>query len=116
MDESRQIRNDLERSGCRRIAIAKDRYCGLCRTDFRVDSASDRFCAGHGCAAAGYSFPAAAQLANLAAGIEVSRVGADVISREDLSRAFCSRKEALEREPSVDMAGDRTANEHVLKP
>jgi D-beta-D-heptose 7-phosphate kinase/D-beta-D-heptose 1-phosphate adenosyltransferase len=66
-------------------------------------------------AAAGYSFPAAAQLANLAAGIEVSRLGADVISREDLLRAFCGRKEAVERESSVDVAKDRTADEHVLK-
>ena len=61
-------------------------------------------------------FPAAAQLANLAAGIEVSWLGADVISREDLSRAFSSRKEAAEPEPAVDMADDRTADEQVLKP
>src|SRR5713226_382075 len=115
MNESRQFVTTS-----RGVAVAGSRQQRIaivdCRTDFRVDSASDRFCVGRGCAAAGYSFPTAAQLATLAAGIEVSRLGAEVISREDLSCAFCGRKEALEREPSADMADDRTADEDVLKP
>ena len=37
---------------------------------------------------AGLSFASAARLANLAASLEVTRLGTDVISREDLSRAM----------------------------
>ena len=48
-------------------------------------------------AIAGLSFAAAAQLANLAAGIEVSRLGAEIITREDLSRALSPGPEGPER-------------------
>ncbi len=39
-------------------------------------------------AAAGLGFPAAAKIANLAAGIEVGRLGTEIISREDMARAL----------------------------
>jgi D-beta-D-heptose 7-phosphate kinase/D-beta-D-heptose 1-phosphate adenosyltransferase len=39
-------------------------------------------------AAAGMSFDAAAEIANLAAGIEVGRIGTEIISRDDLARAL----------------------------
>ena len=38
--------------------------------------------------AAGMGFPAAAEIANLAAGIEVGRLGTEIISRDDLARAM----------------------------
>ncbi len=38
--------------------------------------------------AAGMSFPSAAEIANLAAGIEVGRLGTEIISREDIARAL----------------------------
>lgn len=38
--------------------------------------------------AAGLGFPAAAKIANLAAGIEVGRLGTEIISREDMARAL----------------------------
>jgi D-beta-D-heptose 7-phosphate kinase / D-beta-D-heptose 1-phosphate adenosyltransferase len=46
---------------------------------------------------AGLSFASAATLANFAAGIEVSRIGAEIISREDLVRALSPRKDGYER-------------------
>lgn len=46
---------------------------------------------------AGLGYPSAARLANLAAGIEVTRLGADVISREDLARALAPSHDGYER-------------------
>jgi D-beta-D-heptose 7-phosphate kinase / D-beta-D-heptose 1-phosphate adenosyltransferase len=48
-------------------------------------------------AIAGLSFAAAARLANIAAGIEVSRLGTEIISREDLARALSPRAEGAQR-------------------
>ncbi len=48
-------------------------------------------------AVAGLSFAAAARLANLAAGIEVSRLGTEIISREDLARALSPGPESAQR-------------------
>jgi D-beta-D-heptose 7-phosphate kinase / D-beta-D-heptose 1-phosphate adenosyltransferase len=48
-------------------------------------------------AIAGIKLGTAAALANLAAGIEVSRLGAEVISREDLKRAILPRHAGFER-------------------
>ncbi len=45
----------------------------------------------------GLGFSSAARLANLAASLEVTRLGTDVISREDLSRAMTPQHRALER-------------------
>ena len=46
---------------------------------------------------AGLSFASAARLANLAAGIEVSRLGTEIISREDLARALSPGPESAQR-------------------
>ncbi len=46
---------------------------------------------------AGLSFASAARLANLAAGIEVSRLGTEIISREDLARALSPVPESAQR-------------------
>jgi D-beta-D-heptose 7-phosphate kinase/D-beta-D-heptose 1-phosphate adenosyltransferase len=46
---------------------------------------------------AGLSFASAARLANLAAGIEVSRLGTEIISREDLARALSPLPESAQR-------------------
>jgi D-beta-D-heptose 7-phosphate kinase/D-beta-D-heptose 1-phosphate adenosyltransferase len=48
-------------------------------------------------AAAGLSFAAAATLANLAAGIEVGRLGTEVITRQDLERALTPDDGGYER-------------------
>ncbi len=48
-------------------------------------------------AIAGLSMAAAARLANLAAGIEVSRLGTEIITRDDLARALSPRPEAAQR-------------------
>jgi D-beta-D-heptose 7-phosphate kinase/D-beta-D-heptose 1-phosphate adenosyltransferase len=48
-------------------------------------------------AIAGLSFASAARLANLAAGIEVSRLGTEIISREDLARALNPGPESVQR-------------------
>ena len=48
-------------------------------------------------AIAGLSFASAAGLANLAAGIEVSRLGTEIISREDLARALSPGPESAQR-------------------
>jgi D-beta-D-heptose 7-phosphate kinase / D-beta-D-heptose 1-phosphate adenosyltransferase len=48
-------------------------------------------------AAAGLSFPSAAAIANLAAGIEVGRIGAEIISREDFARALKPQHDGYER-------------------
>jgi len=47
--------------------------------------------------AAGLSFASAAAIANLAAGIEVGRVGAEIVSREDLALALKPAHDAYER-------------------
>ena len=46
---------------------------------------------------AGLSFSAAASLANIAAGIEVSRLGAEIISRDDLARALAPAHDGYAR-------------------
>lgn len=48
-------------------------------------------------AIAGLSFAAAARLANFAAGIEVSRLGTEIISRDDLARALSPAPESAQR-------------------
>ena len=48
-------------------------------------------------AIAGLSFASAAGLANLAAGIEVNRLGTEIISREDLARALSPGPESAQR-------------------
>jgi len=48
-------------------------------------------------AIAGLGFPSAARLANLAASIEVSRIGTEVISRDDLARALAPSRDGYER-------------------
>ncbi len=48
-------------------------------------------------AIAGLSFPSAAALANLAAGIEVGRIGAEIISAEDLAAALQPAHNGFER-------------------
>jgi D-beta-D-heptose 7-phosphate kinase/D-beta-D-heptose 1-phosphate adenosyltransferase len=54
-------------------------------------------------AIAGLGFASAAALANIAAGIEVGRLGTEIISREDLARALVPRHETIERKiVSVD--------------
>ncbi|HTQ26078.1 MAG TPA: PfkB family carbohydrate kinase [Candidatus Binataceae bacterium] len=63
-------------------------------------------------AIAGLSFAAAAQLANLAAGIEVSRLGAEIITREDLSRALSPGLDGPERK-IVSIAEVRPALERL---
>jgi D-beta-D-heptose 7-phosphate kinase/D-beta-D-heptose 1-phosphate adenosyltransferase len=63
-------------------------------------------------AIAGLSFAAAAQLANLAAGIEVSRLGVEIITREDLSRALSPGPEGPARK-IVSIAELRAALERL---
>ena len=46
---------------------------------------------------AGLSAAAAARLANIAAGIEVSRLGTEIITREDIARALSPRPESAQR-------------------
>ncbi len=54
-------------------------------------------------AVAGLSFASAAALANIAAGIEVGRLGTEIISRGDLARALVPRHDGIERKiVSVD--------------
>jgi D-beta-D-heptose 7-phosphate kinase/D-beta-D-heptose 1-phosphate adenosyltransferase len=48
-------------------------------------------------AIAGIGFPSAAGLANIAAGIEVGRLGTEIISRDDLARALAPRRDSIER-------------------
>jgi D-beta-D-heptose 7-phosphate kinase/D-beta-D-heptose 1-phosphate adenosyltransferase len=48
-------------------------------------------------AIAGLGYPSAARLANLAASIEVTRLGTEVISREDLARALAPSRDGYER-------------------
>ncbi|MGH7864454.1 MAG: PfkB family carbohydrate kinase [Candidatus Binataceae bacterium] len=48
-------------------------------------------------AIAGLGYPSAARLANLAASIEVSRIGTEVISRDDLARALTPSRDGYER-------------------
>jgi D-beta-D-heptose 7-phosphate kinase/D-beta-D-heptose 1-phosphate adenosyltransferase len=52
---------------------------------------------------AGLGFASAAALANIAAGIEVGRLGTEIISRDDLARALSPRHDGIERKiVSVD--------------
>ena len=52
---------------------------------------------------AGLGFASAAALANIAAGIEVGRLGTEIISRDDLARALAPRHDSIERKiVSVD--------------
>ncbi len=60
---------------------------------------------------AGLSFASAAHLANIAAGIEVSRLGTEIISREDLARALSPRPEGSQRK-IVSVEELRVALEH----
>jgi D-beta-D-heptose 7-phosphate kinase/D-beta-D-heptose 1-phosphate adenosyltransferase len=54
-------------------------------------------------AIAGLGFSSAGALANIAAGIEVGRLGTEIISREDLARALAPTHESIERKiVSVD--------------
>jgi D-beta-D-heptose 7-phosphate kinase / D-beta-D-heptose 1-phosphate adenosyltransferase len=54
-------------------------------------------------AIAGLGFASAAALANIAAGIEVGRLGTEIISRDDLVRALAPRHDSIERKiVSVD--------------
>jgi D-beta-D-heptose 7-phosphate kinase / D-beta-D-heptose 1-phosphate adenosyltransferase len=54
-------------------------------------------------AIAGLSFASAAALANIAAGIEVGRLGTEIISRDDLARALAPMHDGIERKiVSVD--------------
>jgi D-beta-D-heptose 7-phosphate kinase/D-beta-D-heptose 1-phosphate adenosyltransferase len=48
-------------------------------------------------AIAGLGFASAGALANIAAGIEVGRLGTEIISREDLARALAPRQESIEQ-------------------
>jgi D-beta-D-heptose 7-phosphate kinase / D-beta-D-heptose 1-phosphate adenosyltransferase len=48
-------------------------------------------------AIAGLSFESAAAVANIAAGIEVGRLGTEIISRDDLARALAPRPDSFER-------------------
>jgi len=48
-------------------------------------------------AIAGLGFASAAALANIAAGIEVGRLGTEIISRDDLARALAPRHDSIER-------------------
>ena len=48
-------------------------------------------------AIAGLSFSSAATVANLAAGIEVGRIGAEIVSREDIALALRSPDNTYER-------------------
>jgi D-beta-D-heptose 7-phosphate kinase / D-beta-D-heptose 1-phosphate adenosyltransferase len=54
-------------------------------------------------AIAGLGFTSAAALANIAAGIEVGRLGTEIISRDDLARALAPKHDRIERKiVSVD--------------
>jgi D-beta-D-heptose 7-phosphate kinase/D-beta-D-heptose 1-phosphate adenosyltransferase len=69
---------------------------------------------------AGLGFPSAARLANLAASIEVSRLGTDVISREDLSRAMkpvhqhSEHKIVSEEELQTALSRDRRTGKSIV--
>jgi D-beta-D-heptose 7-phosphate kinase/D-beta-D-heptose 1-phosphate adenosyltransferase len=69
---------------------------------------------------AGLGYASAARLANLAASLEVTRLGADVISREDLSRAMAPADERSERkilsndELTAALARDRRADRRIV--
>jgi D-beta-D-heptose 7-phosphate kinase / D-beta-D-heptose 1-phosphate adenosyltransferase len=71
-------------------------------------------------AIAGLSFAAAARLANIAAGIEVSRMGTEIISREDLARALSPRPEGIRRkivsidELHVTLGHERRAGRRIV--
>ncbi len=68
----------------------------------------------------GLGFASAARLANLAASLEVTRLGTDVISREDLSRAMTPENEHSERkilsheEIRSALARDRRAGKTIV--
>ncbi|HLI78387.1 MAG TPA: bifunctional heptose 7-phosphate kinase/heptose 1-phosphate adenyltransferase [Candidatus Binataceae bacterium] len=68
----------------------------------------------------GLGFSSAARLANLAASIEVTRLGTDVISRDDLSRAMTPNSEHSERkilshdEVRSALARDRRAGKTIV--
>ena len=68
----------------------------------------------------GIGFSSAARLANLAASLEVTRLGTDVISREDLSRALTPQNEHSERkilsqeEIPAALARDRRAGKTIV--
>ncbi len=70
--------------------------------------------------AAGLSFSSAAAVANLAAGIEVGRLGAEIITREDLARALqpvhngYERKILSERELKTALERDRRAGRGIV--
>ena len=69
---------------------------------------------------AGIGFPTAARLANIAASIEVSRLGTDVISREDLSRAMkpvhqhSEHKIVSQEELQSALSRDRRAGKSIV--
>lgn len=68
----------------------------------------------------GLGFSSAARLANLAASIEVTRLGTDVVSRDDLSRAMTPNSEHSERkilshdEVRSALARDRRAGKTIV--
>jgi len=68
----------------------------------------------------GLGFASAARMANLAASLEVTRLGTDVISREDLSRAMTPENEHSERkifsheELRAALARDRRAGRTIV--
>ncbi len=68
----------------------------------------------------GLGFSSAARMANLAASLEVTRLGTDVISREDLSRAMTPENEHSERkilsheEIRSALARDRRAGKTIV--
>ncbi len=69
---------------------------------------------------AGLSFASAATIANLAAGIEVSRLGTEVISREDLARALRPEHDGHQRkilspeELAAALARERAAGRRIV--
>ena len=69
---------------------------------------------------AGLSFSSAAAIANLAAGIEVGRIGAEIISREDLAMALKPAHDAYERkilssdELTIALKRDRRAGRRIV--
>jgi len=71
-------------------------------------------------ATAGLSFASAAAIANLAAGIEVGRIGTEIISREDLALALKPAHESYERkilsgdELSQALERDRRAGHRIV--
>ena len=68
----------------------------------------------------GLGYSSAARMANLAASLEVTRLGTDVISREDLSRAMTPENEHSERKILSDdeirtaLARDRRAGKTIV--